>query len=220
MAGQAEARGVVERPERLQSDLDQLQARVRELEADNTHLRALLALTPEHARRPPGAQAALYDAAPGSVTATSSASHKVAFYRSLFACRHDVYAVRWDNPRTGAGGWMPAVRGGFRKDMRPADRQYLPLTEQVLTSHLSGQLEIGLYPLLNNDRCHWLAADFDGPQPCSMHSPTSKPLEHTASRPQPKSPVPAPAPTCGSSSPPQFPRRKPASSGPASCARP
>jgi len=57
---------------------------------------------------------------------------------------------------------MPAVQGGFRKGVRPADRRYLPLTEEVVTRHLSGDLEIGLYPLLDDDRCHWLAADFDG----------------------------------------------------------
>ncbi|MEX2291809.1 MAG: DEAD/DEAH box helicase family protein [Mycobacteriales bacterium] len=57
---------------------------------------------------------------------------------------------------------MPAVQGGFRKEVRPADRRYLPLTEEVVTRHLSGDLEIGLYPLLDNDRCHWLAADSDG----------------------------------------------------------
>jgi hypothetical protein len=28
---------------------------------------------------------------------------------------------------------------------------------------LSGQVHIGLYPLLDGDRCWWLAADFDGP---------------------------------------------------------
>lgn len=39
----------------------------------------------------------------------------------------------------------------------------LPLSEDVITSHLSGGLEIGLYPLLDGDRCSWLAADFDGP---------------------------------------------------------
>ena len=37
------------------------------------------------------------------------------------------------------------------------------MTEQVLNAHLSGQLDIGLYPLLDGDLCHWLAADFDGP---------------------------------------------------------
>lgn len=143
-------------------ELGELRARVRELVADNAHLQALLRLSPAAARRPVGAQTSMFEVAPGSVTTGSSAQDKVAFYRTLFAARQDVYAVRWDSARTGRGGWMPAVQGGFRKGVRPADRRYLPLTEQVLTQHLSGELEIGLYPLLDNDRCHWLAADFDG----------------------------------------------------------
>jgi len=32
----------------------------------------------------------------------------------------------------------------------------------VITAHLSGDVHIGLYPLLDGDRCWWLAADFDG----------------------------------------------------------
>ena len=35
-------------------------------------------------------------------------------------------------------------------------------TVQVITAHLSGGLDLGLYPLRDDDRCHWLAADFDG----------------------------------------------------------
>ena len=57
---------------------------------------------------------------------------------------------------------MPAVRGGWRRGLRPDQREYLPLTPQVITEHLSGDAEIGLYPMLDGDRCHWLAADFDG----------------------------------------------------------
>ncbi|MDQ3151454.1 MAG: hypothetical protein M3R63_06970 [Actinomycetota bacterium] len=37
------------------------------------------------------------------------------------------------------------------------------MTDEVLTAHLSGDVHIGLYPLLDGDRCWWLAADFDGP---------------------------------------------------------
>ena len=62
----------------------------------------------------------------------------------------------------GKAGWLPAVRGGWRSGP-PAQREYLPLTEEVLTAHLSGELDVGLYPLLDGDRCRWLAADFDGP---------------------------------------------------------
>ena len=34
---------------------------------------------------------------------------KVAFYVALFTARTDVYATRFDNPRTGKGGWVPAA---------------------------------------------------------------------------------------------------------------
>jgi hypothetical protein len=33
----------------------------------------------------------------------------VAFFGALFAARTDVYAVRYDNQRTGKSGWIPAV---------------------------------------------------------------------------------------------------------------
>lgn len=49
-------------------------------------------------------------------------------------------------------------------NVRPEDRDYLPLTADVLAAHLSGKMHIGLYPLLDGDRCWWLAADFDGPE--------------------------------------------------------
>jgi len=88
----------------------------------------------------------------------------VAFFGALFAARTDVYAVRFDNRRTGKTGWVPAVRGGWRKGIQHAERDYLPLTAQVLAAHLKGEMHIGLYPLLDGDKCWWLAADFDGPE--------------------------------------------------------
>jgi superfamily II DNA or RNA helicase len=140
-----------------------MRSRIAELEADNAHLRGMLKISEQASKRPGAAPTVMFDAAPGTVTAQSPAREKVTFYGSLFRARSDVYAVRWDSDRTGRGGWMPAVQGGFRKSVRPVDRRHLPLTEEVVTRHLSGDLEIGLYPLLDNDRCHWLVADFDGP---------------------------------------------------------
>lgn len=86
----------------------------------------------------------------------------MAFYAALFAAPTDVYAFRWENRRTGMAGWLPAVRGRWRKGVRHNDRDYLPLTAEVVTAHLSGDQHLGLYPLLDGDRCWWLAADFDG----------------------------------------------------------
>lgn len=138
----------------LDRDLAELRSEVERLRAENARLRRLLELTPEQAKPPGPAQTAIFDAAPGGVHAGSPPHSKVAFYASLFAARTDAYAVRWDNARSGKGGWMPAVRGGWRRGLRPDQREYLRLTREVITEHLSGDAEIGLYPMLEGDRCH------------------------------------------------------------------
>ncbi|UMP06765.1 TOTE conflict system archaeo-eukaryotic primase domain-containing protein [Amycolatopsis sp. EV170708-02-1] len=82
---------------------------------------------------------------------------------ALFAARTHIYATRWENVRVGKAGWLPSVRGGWRKGIRHEDRDYLPLSKDVLRAHLTGEVHVGLYPLLDGDLCWWLAADFDGP---------------------------------------------------------
>jgi hypothetical protein len=42
-----------------------------------------------------------------------------------------------------------------------ANREFLPLTDTVVRDHLSGKLTAGVYPLLTDERCWFLAADFD-----------------------------------------------------------
>ena len=68
--------------------------------------------TPRQAHPPGPTQTAIFDAAPGAVDIDASPATKVAFYAALFGAHTDVYALRWDNARTGRSGWMPAVRGG------------------------------------------------------------------------------------------------------------
>ena len=92
----------------------------------------------------------------------SSNDAKVAFFRALFAARTDIYATRIENSRTGWKGWLPAVRGGWQRGIPHEKRDYLPLTKDVLAAHLKGDAHVGVYPLLDGDRCWWLAADFDG----------------------------------------------------------
>lgn len=88
---------------------------------------------------------------------------KLALYRSLSVGRSDVYASRWENPRSGATGWSPAVRGGWAQASRSTrPREYLPLTDEVIAQHLAGGQTVGLYPLLPGDACQLVACDFDG----------------------------------------------------------
>jgi hypothetical protein len=87
-------------------------------------------------------------------------SDKIALFRWLFRGRDDVYATRWEI-RTGKSGWSPAVRGGAPNSRKP-DRELLALTDDVVVSHLEGETELGMYPLSRDDRCAFLACDFDG----------------------------------------------------------
>src|SRR5674476_1091085 len=48
-------------------------------------------------------------AAPGMVTMASSLDDKLRLYADRFRARRDVYAVRWENARSGLSGWSPAV---------------------------------------------------------------------------------------------------------------
>jgi len=113
-------------------------------------------------------QAALSSAAPQSletetaqVTSKSSPLEKVKLFRALFRGREDMYALRWEG-RGGKSGYSPAYeRDWGRKwnDDRP--KEYFPLTDQVIHNHLSGKLTAGVYPLLVDETCWFLAADFD-----------------------------------------------------------
>lgn len=131
------------------------------LRADNTRLRRLLELSEEQARAADPDQATLTGARESPVSMRSAPEDKVRFFLDLFRCRSDVYALRWENRRDGRSGWMPAIRGYWRKGMNRADAPYLPLTPNVIGQHLRGEVHIGLYPLSDDDTCWWVAADFD-----------------------------------------------------------
>ena len=90
-----------------------------------------------------------------------SRAEKVALFRSLFVGREDVYALRWENASTRKAGWSPAVKGGWANARKPG-REHLPLTDDVIESHLAGWESVGLYPLLRGDACRLLVCDFDG----------------------------------------------------------
>jgi superfamily II DNA or RNA helicase len=138
-------------------------AELARLRAENARLLKMLELSSGQAAPPGPAQAGFFDAPPGPVHKDSPNGAKVAFFLALFAARTDIYATRIENARTGWKGWLPAVRGGWQRGVPHEKRDYLPLTADVLAGHLKGDAHVGVYPLLDGDRCWWLAADFDGP---------------------------------------------------------
>ncbi len=95
---------------------------------------------------------------------------KVAIFRSLFRGRGDIYPRLWMNPRKGRKGyspvcgneWVPGICEKPRVKCGECPSQaFLPVTDQVVLDHLQGRHVIGVYPLLEDDKCWFLAADFD-----------------------------------------------------------
>ena len=98
-----------------------------------------------------------------------SPAEKVALFQRLFRGRTDVYPVRWKSAK-GKSGYSPAcgnewkagVCGKPRVKCGDCDqRQFLPVTDQVIYDHLAGNHTIGVYPLMNDETCFFLAVDFD-----------------------------------------------------------
>ncbi len=129
------------------------------LREENQRLRQQLGVPSVHADSPP-ATAYVHAAITGGVTAKSSSDEKVKLFRSLFRGRDDVYAVRWEG-RDGKKGYSPAYRRVWSAPQSDEPKEYFPLTDQVLHDHLMGKLTVGVYPLLADETCWFLAADFD-----------------------------------------------------------
>jgi superfamily II DNA or RNA helicase len=95
---------------------------------------------------------------------------KIALFRSLFRGREDVYAERW-RMKDGTWGYYPAGRKDWQavlasrpEDHKKVDREtrtLYELSDEVIRQHLNGKKTIGIYPLLLDETCWLLAADFD-----------------------------------------------------------
>lgn len=99
-----------------------------------------------------------------------SPEEKVALFRRLFRGRSDVYAVRWESKTTGKSGYAPACANEWRVGVceKPrikcadcSNRSFIPLAESAIYRHLVGEHTVGVYALLEDNSCFFLAVDFD-----------------------------------------------------------
>jgi hypothetical protein len=102
----------------------------------------------------------------------STPSEKIKLFMSLFKGRDDVYAKRWESMRKGTSGYSPVCLNEWRPGLcvKPkgkcadcAHKALDKLDEKVIDAHLRGidNFVAGIYPLLPNETCCFLAIDFD-----------------------------------------------------------
>lgn len=114
-----------------------------------------------------------------AITNSSSKEDKISLFRSLFRGREDVFPKRFESLRSGKSGYQPACRNEWIRGIckKPKvkcnecdNRDFIPVTDEVIKSHLLGvdlqnkskrNFTIGVYPLLLDETCWFLAIDFD-----------------------------------------------------------
>ena len=103
------------------------------------------------------------------ITMYSSSADKINLYMSLFSGRVDVYAKQWENKKGNIGyspvclnEWKPLICNKPNiKCSECENRSYGKLDFNVINNHLRGNIVVGIYPLLQDETCRFLAIDFD-----------------------------------------------------------
>lgn len=151
----------------LLRERDVLLLRVEQLSEENRQLRLQLA---QHTPAKP-----MQDEPNSHFAPSLSVEEKIQLFQSRFHGRTDVFARRWYSKNTNKSGYQPVCQNEWhptfcdKKTHKCADcpnRQFAPLDNDAIYKHLEGKDElardvIGLYPILEDNTCHFLCADFD-----------------------------------------------------------
>ena len=106
----------------------------------------------------------------GIISKISSPEEKIALFESLFRGRVDVYPRLWVSRKTIKKGFSPVCKNEWIdgvcekpkvKCSECLHRSFSPVTDNVIREHLEGKHTIGVYPLLTDETCCFLAIDFD-----------------------------------------------------------
>jgi len=165
----------------LNKETADLQKRLAELDRERAAL--LTALEQLKLRSKAPAKPTLPMQTAGNISTTTTAqsnAEKVALFHSLFHGRDDVFPRRWENSKTNKVGYAPAchnewVRGVCEKPRIKCgncpNQAFVPVNDEIVRSHLLGRnianperaepFVAGVYPLLTDETCWFLAADFD-----------------------------------------------------------
>jgi superfamily II DNA or RNA helicase len=160
-------------------EITRIRARLASMDAERAELaNALAELERQQAASAPADYRSKPTANTPTVTAMSLAAAKVGLFRRLFIGRPDVFPVRWENRKAGRAGYAPACANEWVKGVcgKPQvkcgacpNQAFIPVSDDVIDRHLRGggqkvsdsDFVAGVYPLLPDGTCWFLAVDFD-----------------------------------------------------------
>ena len=160
-------------PKALQAEISWAEARLAELDDERSHVSRLLSQlkaelssvqTAEDQRQPTQQTELTTRSAP------STSADKVALFMELFRGRADVYPKRWVNTKKNTNGYSPACSNEWASGLcdKPKvkcgecpNQAFISVTEKTIHDHFQGRHVVGVYPMLPDETCWFLAVDFD-----------------------------------------------------------
>ena len=156
----------------LTAEIEREEANLARLEADLSRTRSRLSVLRREQASLAGSAPPIRVRLPGwlprPVPVTSE--DKVRLFRELFRGRGDVFPTRFQNRKTGKQGYAPACANKFVRGLcelpkvkcgECRNQAFLPVDDAVVLAHLKGRHVMGVYPLLEDGTCWFLAIDFD-----------------------------------------------------------
>jgi superfamily II DNA or RNA helicase len=155
----------------LLTAIEEARTRIEQLDVEQAEVKARLAslrnqLATLQAANAPSAR----EASAPPVNGPRTPSEKVTLFRQLFRGRQDLYPTRFVSAKTGKQGYAPACSNKFVPGVCELPRvkcgectkqAFRPVDNDAVTAHLKGKHVMGVYPMLPDDTCWFLAADFD-----------------------------------------------------------
>ena len=93
--------------------------------------------------------------------------NKVALFQQTFKGRTDIVPRYWKSKDGKRQGYNPLCRNEWKEGIcqKPCrncpNAAYIPLSYTLIMGHLKGDYTLGVYPLLKDNTCHFIAADLD-----------------------------------------------------------
>jgi superfamily II DNA or RNA helicase len=100
----------------------------------------------------------------------ATSADKVRLFRALFRGREDIFPTRFMSKKTGKAGYAPACSNKFVRGVcdlpkvkcsECPNQAFTPVDDRMVLDHLRGRHVMGVYPLLDDETCWFLAIDFD-----------------------------------------------------------
>jgi hypothetical protein len=147
------------------------EVRLRELDRTRKETRARIASLRSELDDTSAATPLLLRPPPSNGRPPQTPVEKVRLFQSLFRGRTDVFPTRFESRKTGKPGYSPACSNKWEPGIcalrtggkcgECTNQAFIPVANEVVLDHLQGRHVMGVYPLLADETCWFLAADFD-----------------------------------------------------------